>query len=370
MPGGSIPAQSGQWSFAPQAAKIGRGGTFTVANYNWYRERVQRMAMGTIQGQQVFPLEVGGVIVPTGAYKDSQYFGGEVDTFPRLENTFGWLLEAALGTASSVTGVNAEGVVTTGVNTHIFRFDPNNSFNIPWLAARCEIPGSTSVQDFGEVGFDCKVGALSFTIPNRGKVAARVSVLGRAALYDEDPTWTYANSNEDSLSTADVGRGAVTIAGVEHPFVGAVIEFANNLTTPDQEMIIGDFNLDDLVPLTRGATIRLTYKWQDPDLYQKLLGGTASAEVWSSLPYLENTVGAVRAFEAIFQAPTNIGVTSTPYSIRFRANRVFWAVDSYPVLQGGDLVYLQLVGTVLEPSSGDYFQILVENNQTGYVWPV
>jgi hypothetical protein len=364
----SVPAQGGLFGFALQAAKIGRGGTFTVGDYTWYKVRAPRVSIGAIQDQQVFPPEVGGIIVPTGAYKQAKFFAGDVDLIPRLEESIGVLLAATMGNVSSVSGEDADGEAVTNLYTHIFNFDPTSSYELPWMAVRRTVPGAEAADTHGEVGYDCKVANLRLTVPQMGKVAARFTMIGRDFLFENNPTWTWTNADfEAHDSTPDVGRGSFKIGGVEYPLTGAVIDMVNGLTTPRDEMIIGDFSPDDFVPLTRAMTIRIVYKWEDAELFRKIYTGTANGTTWSSLPFEVDT-GGNAAFEAVFEAPANVPTTSpaSPYRLRVRANKVTWAPDGPVELRGGTIVQQQFIGTVLEPEGSlDYADIVVENGYAG-----
>jgi hypothetical protein len=363
----SISAQGGVVSFAEQPAKIGVDGTFDHTTLDWYKVRAPRISLGTVQDQQTFPLEVGGTLTPTGSFKQGYFFAGELDLIPRLEQAFGFLVKATLGVASTVTGKDADGNVVVGVNTHIFRFDPAAPSAQPWMAVRRVVPGASAGQKLGELGFDCKIQSLDFTVPAKGKVAASMSMMGRDVNYDDASTWVYENEFEDSTSSPDAGRGQFKIGGVQYPIIGAQLSISNGLSTPDQEMVIGDFRPDDFIALTRGATIRIVYKYENPDLYKKILTGAANGTEWSSLPFIVNTAGAVFAFDARFQSPALIGATNVPYEMRIRANRVTWAVDRPIELQAGGIITQTFTGTILEPAEGeDYIQILIVNDQASY----
>lgn len=363
----SLSAQGGVVSFAEQAAKIGRDGVFDASALSWFKVRAPRVSLGTVQDQQVFPLETGGTLTPTGSYKQGYFFAGEVDLIPRLEAAFGYLAKATLGVASSVVDTDADGNAVVGVNTHIFRFDPNDPAYQPWMAVRRSVPGVTPAERLGETGFDCKVQMLDLTIPAKGKVQASVAMMGRDVEYDDASTWVYANNFEDSTSAPDAGRGQFAIGGVEYPIIGAQISLSNGLTTPDQEMVIGDFRPDDFIALTRNATIRIVYKYENPELYKQILTGQANGTEWNSLPFIVNSGGGDFAFDARFLAPANIGATGQPYEMRIRANRVTWAVDRPIELQAGGIITQTFTGTVLEPATGeDYIQIVMVNAHAGY----
>lgn len=363
---GSTPAQSSIVSFAKQAAKIGRGGTYNVGDYTWYKFNTLENGLGTVQDQQVFPPESGGPLTPRGAYKQQKFFGGTVTIIPRLESTLGFLLKAAMGSASTVTGHTADGAAVVGVNTHIFRFDPSDAAGQPWMTVRRHIPTPGSSNYFGEIGFDCKVGLFDLTIPAMGKLVARVQMVGRDVTYDSaSNAWTYANATfDDELTSPDSGRGFFKIGGVEYPSMGASFQLMNGLTSPQQEMIIGDFAPDDFIALTRGAQIQFVYKYENADLYRTLLGGVSNATEWSSLPFVKDTAGATYAMQARFETPGEI-VTGYPYALEIRANKVTVAVTGPIELQPGNIITQTFVLTVLtdKNSAIDYLQFIVENDE-------
>ncbi len=369
----SVPAQGGLFGVALQAAKIGRDGTFANGDLDWYKMRAMRIGLGAVQDQQVFPPEVGGIIVPTGAFKQARFFAGDVVLIPRLEESIGLLLFGAMGDASSISNKNADGESITGLYTHVFTFDPDSSYYLPWMAVRRTVPGAEEADTHGELGFDCKVANLRLTIPQMGKVAAQLTVIGRDFKFDDGSDWAWKNEDfESHESSPDVGAGNFKLGGVQYPIVAAVIDMVNGLTTPRDEMVIGDFAPDDFVPLTRAMTIRIVYKWEDPALFRKIYTGTAEGTEWTNLPFMDETNGNY-AFEASFESPGKVGTTDAPYRLLIRANRVTWAPDGPVELRGGTIVQQTFVGTVLAPDTGDsYAEIIVENGHDGtaYVLPV
>ena len=62
-------AQKGVFSIAPQASKIGEDGTFDMSSLTWYRYKAQEVNYGPVEESNLLPPEVGGIAVPTGAYK-------------------------------------------------------------------------------------------------------------------------------------------------------------------------------------------------------------------------------------------------------------------------------------------------------------
>ena len=377
----TVPAQSGVFSFTLQSRQLNDDITFQPDMFDWYRTRAPRIGLGTIQNQEVFPLETGGPIVPTGAYKAGQYGGGDVELIPRAENVLGILLYAALGNVQSYSdqvydpssgGKTVGTPDSTGVNTHIFRFNPSTSFFLPWLACRKFVPGATTAENYGEVYQDAMVGNFRLDIRSSGLLGASLSIQNRAVTYpsvSDVNAWTYANSTEDSTSAPLSNNGSLTIGGEEYPITQMTVELANQLTTPQQEMVVGSNHPDSFVPLSRSLTIRIVVKWNNPDLYRQILTGSTIGEVWDTAPFIVDTSGDVEAFNATFYAPNNIGSTSYPYMLAITANRIVAQIDGAGVeLQAGNIVQVPYTITVLEPASGDYCRFVL-HNEADYTLP-
>lgn len=377
----TVPAQSSIFSLALQPEKVGDA-DFDVSDYTWYRTRAPQISVGTQQMQEVFPLETGGPIVPTGAFKSMQFTAGTVAMIPRLEEFIGLIFYAMTGRiesdtdASWNTSTNAFASDVTGANAHRFTFDPENTFALPWVAVRTRVPGTTPDKTYGELCWDVKIGSYQLTIPAAGLLGSSVNFVGRKASYPtsaEINAWDYENVTEDSTSAPIAGKGSFKIGGVEYPITSASIELANNLTTPQQEAVVGALHPDDFVALSRAVTIRIVYKWDNPDLYKQILANGADNVDWSPVPFIQDTSGATKAFEAEFQSPANISGASpaTPYSLKVIADRVTWQIDRGGIqLQAGNIIQVPYVGTVLEPASGDeYIQFILANDST-YTVPV
>jgi hypothetical protein len=74
------------------------------------------------------------------------------------------------------------------------------------------------------------------------------------------------------------------------------------------------------------------------------------------------------------ESPCNInpGTIEYPWKLQIVAPKVRWRMQGPPQLAGDELIQLQLVGTAIEADSGnpeDYFQFILDNEQTGYVIP-
>lgn len=358
----TVPAQAGVVGFAHQNAKIGNAGSFAHLDHSFYKVLAPRINFGVMEDVQQMPLELGGKMRPTGIYKQQYLFGGDMDILPRL-GSFGLLLKAALGKVTT-TADTFFGVANVGVNTHKFQQDETNVASQPWMSFRRLTPGALAADNSGETGFDCKVDRIRLTIPGMGKLAARVSFLGRDVVLDDASTWVWQNAAyEDSSLIPESGRGHFKIGGTEYPITGLIIDIANNLSTPRDEAVVGDFRMDDIICLSRGVTIRAVYKYANDDLYRQILTGNVGGTTWTSLPFM--TSGAGVALEAYFEAPATIpgAATTAQYALKATASKVSWQVDGPPQLVGGGIVQLNLIGTLVEPDAGDYFAVELANDE-------
>jgi hypothetical protein len=344
----TVPAQPGVISFGIQA---GKGELAT----DFFRHRAVSVNYGPVQDPRVFPPEVGGVLTPTGAYKGGIFMAGGFTIMPRLQNYLGYLLLATMG---QVVTTPAGGVL----QSHKFTFAADQAY-LPWMSVRKKVPGATPLW---EIGLDNLVTSARFDFPQNGILSARFDFLGRVPDWTTPPTEVYAGPYEDYPSvpiTCDVD-GYLQLPNTyysttEVPITNLSVMLANNLTTPAQEMIIGSPYPDDYVPLSRGATVQAVLKYADPQLYLDIMTGAVAGTTWAPLPFTSN-------LDVMIKSPGYVPTTTTKYSLRVQASTVMWNVNGSPVLSGGDIVLLPLIGTVLEPTSGDYLSFTVVNDAAPY----
>jgi hypothetical protein len=332
-------------------------GIWATSSY-LYRHKATQITFGVVEDNQNFPLEVGGATTPTGAFKSGTFVGGGATFHPRLEGDIGWLLYAAMGTASTLVDTPE-----AGMNQHVFYHGEDDTL-LPWMSIYKYIPGAASA-DLMVKGQDCKITTLAFILPQSGLVQANLGVVGREPLLEEAPSLIDFDPFEGPGSVPIASKGVFTLDGASIPATGAVIEISNGLTTPREERILGSYFPDDFVPRSRFIQIRFTYKWEDPNLFQRILTGTTSGLTWSPIP-------TYTPFAAEIQSPGNAGALANPYSLRFEADRVHWRTAGPPALAGGGIVVQNYVGLVNEAVTGlskDYARIILENEQASYVWP-
>jgi hypothetical protein len=372
----SVTSASAVLSIAPQAGSL-RDAAFAPTNFQWYRMRAMSVSVGPQQAQEQHPQEVGGDIIPLGSFKSAAAYGGDVEIIPRLQASLGYLLMAATGKTTTVADtawVDGAEVSRTGVHLHKFTYAADQRY-IPWVAVRRSVPGQTTADTYGDIGFDAKVNNINITVPQAGLIRFGVGFQGRKMIYPS-PTdvnaWSYANSYEDTFSVPHAGKGEVKIAGKKYPIVQFSVSLANNLSSMQEEQIVGSYFMDDITTKNRAAQLRIVVKWNNADLYKRALTGSIDGVDWNSLPFYEVTQGAAKAIEGRFESPYNIvGVSPvTPYMLRFFANQVIWQIDRQGIeLAGNNLIYVPFVGTVVKPTSGEYLELWVQNDTASYTWP-
>lgn len=331
---------------------------FDKASLTWYRLRAREIDYGEMQMQDIIPLEIGGTMTPTGAYKQGVAVGGVIQTMPRIETSIGVLLTAALGLDTLANPAS-------GVYTHTFTFQ-SNEINIPWIAARRMIPGRDEIFGKGMTGYDNKINSLTTTIAATAPVEMAVSFMGRVPEADNHPEVWSGNSFEDFKSIPLACKGTFrlpTVSGLPTPLpvTRVTVDLTNVVTTPREEMIVGDYNPDDVVPRTRAVVFSAIYKWRDASLFDLLFGNVLKATAWSPTPFESLSEGSDYAVDLLVESPHLITGTSTPYSLRIVANEVVWSMR--PIrMRAGDIILMEVTGTVLYNSSG-YVKYIVTNGQ-------
>lgn len=369
----SISSQGGIFGIALQVNGL-RGG----AAGPWYRFKTLAANVGPTLNEQMSRPEMGGNNNPTGLYLSSAGYGGSASLQPRLEGDLGWMLLAACGGCASVADTPG-----TGVNRHSFSqalVAAGGSKFLPFIQARRYIPGLTPAQAVGDMGIDCVISTLGLSMAPGQPVQAEIAIQGREPRLTTSGApasgWTWADVAEDfdsvPMPMAGTANG-LTIADLNSnnplPLTQARVTLQNNPTSPDEEAVINSYYAEDFTPKMRSLTFEATYKWRDAELYRYAYNGgnLASAVINPCLSY-KNTVLTV-------QSPCNIdpGTIDFPWRLQIVAPRVRWRMAGPPQLAGDELIQMQLQGTAVEADSGDpedYFQFILDNEQTGYVLPI
>lgn len=354
----SVASTKGQILMTVQkAGKVGEGNTFTPSGESWYLLPVINSNAGEVTGEEVAPLEIGRIATPNGAFRTMEFGAGNFTFAPRLERSIGYFLFGMMG--ETFTEVNTPVV---GAHKHTFRYNEVNFDEQPYMAFRVLTPGQEFTDSMGDTIYDCKIGAVSLSVPPMGKLAAQVSFQGRDVIFSDGTDWVAADIIEDYTTVPESGAGYAKFSNVQYELLGMDITFANQLTTPQQEMSVGSYRPRGFTRLAGGVSIRTVLRFKDSELIRQIQTGAINGTTWTNVPFIQKTVGSVDAFEARFEAP-NYVTGNTPYSLTFRANQMVWRVDGPPRLQAGGFVVFSLTGTVLTPDDSDapYCHIEVVN---------
>ena len=141
----SITAQAGVLGFGIQAGGA-KGGSVT----NWYKHRSADIDLAVMDDARIGPPEIGGVPTPTIPYKAGVAVSGGATIYPRLENTFGWLLLCALGDCSTIADKDIDGADHVGLYAHTFKFKSGAESFVPYMGFRKVIPHSDHTKALGE----------------------------------------------------------------------------------------------------------------------------------------------------------------------------------------------------------------------------
>jgi len=332
------------------------------------------------------PLESGASAFPRGYFKSGVVFQGMVDLIPRLENRFGWILEAVCGDASTfsdqtVAQVIAAAGANVGVNAHqfmpLYGVDATASrLDIPYLTTHRLLPHTTAADQVGEISQDACIASLTMNIGAAGIVTSRLAMIGRAnpaTVWDLNPGWSEPTyDNDDTFAvTACEGSVSISITGgtpgtvTEFDAQAATITFTNLLLNPNQSRVIGSGHHLDHPNLGRTLTIDIPYLVMDYDVYMQCFSGAANPVVdagWSCTPAAGNVDISVQSAEEISGA-----ATTAYYLMRLRTaqGNVKWYANPLPIVPGRPVV-CALRGYVCHTSSGLPYEWFLQNDTANY----
>jgi len=358
----AVIAQTGVFSFGPQAAKETVAATF-------YQHRATDIDLAAVSDDRLGPPEVGGIPTPTIPYRAGLLCTGGALINPRLESTLGWLLYGAVGACTTTGNLNVFGTASTGEFCHTFKFNSLTAA-VPYMTMRKKIPGQLSTEISGETFMDCKVVGFTLSLPNDGLINARVDVIGRTVEYTDSTgvaAWTYGNTNMEDYQSIPIGSitaGYVQIPGYsasDMPITAAQITLQNAPLDMRQERVFGSPYIDDITVVGRALTADVVVKWQDANLYRSILTGATNATVWTAIPFVSN-------LDVYTRSPANVAGKSFPYELRIKAPKVMWQMVGGIRLAGNQALMMRLTGTAIA-SATDYCSFTLGNMETVYTWP-
>jgi hypothetical protein len=189
-------------------------------------------------------------------------------------------------------------------------------------------------------------------------------VIGREFTLEADPTtWQWAQGFEswESIPVACQTEGFIKIAGSELPIVQAQSGFQNVPLDLRQERIFGDPYLEDVTVVQRRLTFDIMVKWNDPQLYRKVLTGSPTGvDSWSGKPY---TASLKMKTVSSTEMPSETG----KYSLEVEAPECMMTQVGGIALAGSQAVMLRFAGVALE--NEPYVTFTLHNKVTAYNWP-
>jgi hypothetical protein len=360
----SIVAQAGIFGFGPQAGK-------EVSASTLYKHRASDIDLAAISDDRLGPPEVGGTPVPTVPYRAGIIAAGGATIAPRLENTFGWLLQGVAGDCTTSSNEDVFGTTATDFYHHEFAFDTTSEGYVPWMTFYKEIPAATSTDRFGETYEDCKVVNMTLTLPNDGLIQSRIDVIGRMAdnttQWEDNPSKVFGNTDYEDFESIPIGSntgGYIQIpdfSGEDLPVVQATVSFQNAPLDIRQEKVYGSPYLEDVTIIGRALTLDMVVKWQDASLYRSILTGSTTATTWQCAPFVSD----LDIYGLTCEDSLGAG---TPWQIRVTAPKVMYQLAGGIRLAGNEAVMMRLTGTAIKGTE-DYFTIHLGNTTASYVWP-
>lgn len=317
--------------------------------------------------------------LPRGTYKTGVVAQGGVDFIPRLENRFGYWLEAVFGDVSTygsqatVAQWIAGAGTTANVYSHMFRFDSSDEFSIPYLTVHKYWPNDTASDSVGEVSQDARVTAFTLNAVAADVARARVDLFGVMSgdpVWDFEPSWTEPTLDDDDTYAVTACAGSVKLSInegdpsdlTEFDVTSVRLTVANNLLPANRSRKIGSAHPVDYPVLSRTITLETVILIDDYKLAVQALGGPANPaadSAWSCSICQGD-------FDVQLESRANI-TGSTPYLLRFRTyqQNVDWSVRPI-VFMPNEPVVLALVGNVRNVSSGRPFEFYVQNSHSSY----
>lgn len=357
----AVTAQTGTFSWGAQAAK----GTIATEFFKHFAADID---LAPVSDDRLGAPEIGGDPVPTFPYRGGVMVGGGATINPRLQDTFGWLLTGVAGACAVATDKDVTGATVTGFNHHSFTFSTVKS-HVPFMTFQKVIPGNTTTEFLGEQYQDCKIVSMAIACPNDGPISVRLDVLGRKPAYDDNPSYTYENTQfEDykSVPVASVEGSYLKVPAFSAnalPITQATITLANQPLDVRQEKNFGSPYLDDVTIVGRQLTVDMILKWTDPQLYLDIITGSTTGTTWTASPWVSDLKVLTLSSGLAIDSPVQ------PFQFMVEAPAVMYQLVGGIRLAGNGAVMMRVQGTAIA-STGTYYTLHLGNERTtAYTFP-
>ncbi len=334
--------------------------------------------LGISKTQDTLPPELGGKAMTFGTFVTGVWGGGTASILARLEQRLGWLLLAATGEVSTVTGTAVDQLsitggtgTTAGVDSHIFNFSSEDEFLAPWVTIYRKLPHTLATEEVGEILQDGRLGTFTLNATAGAPVGIDLGMVGRRYQlneFDVEPGWS---ATFDDLSTFAVPScaGHFKVGGTEMKVTAFSLNINNDVLPPAQSLYIGSLDPLDFPLLTRTVTVNATVMVENYDLYMSTFVGSAHNVEVDEDATSECTVYEAD-FEAMVSSQVDIPGTNEKYELWLLSNQDYentsWQVQPIRLTPGRPVV-LQLTGNIQADASGTAFYMALQNAFTsGY----
>lgn len=290
---------------------------------------------------------VGGSLLPGGSVKTAAWTAGGMVMPPPLDDYLGWLLFAFAGTVSSVDNGDS-------TYSHYFPAGADETAPGKYMTARRRVPGTAVLYEQME---DMVVSRLLWGLTPGEFTTLRADLVGRTPSNPDGSGWGYDAKDETSVPISCKGAFELPDGTPVETSAAVTLEMANVVPDLRQVQTMGSYYPFDFPVLGRQITISFQHLWETKDLYVSNYYDTGA---WTPLVYSS-------ALDMYVQSPANI-TGSVPYELRFWAPKVDWRCQ--PVaLAGGELIRMQMQGTVTDYTSGYDWWLSIKNETADYTWP-
>jgi hypothetical protein len=339
------------------------------------------MGMAPIKSQDNLPPEIGGRALPTGAYVAGIWAEGPASMICRLDNRFGWLLLAALGSVSTVADTTIENLAfmgagppgaDAGINSHIFEFLSTDQYFVPWVTIRKLLPHTAAANQVGEVYQDGHIRTLTITGAAGAPVTADIDILARVNqndyVFDYNPGWatpTYDDFDNFGVTSCE---GHFRVGSTDFRVTNVSLTLSNQLLGAAQSIIVGDVDPVDFPNLGRFMQVTATFLVDNYDLYVDTFRGSSTG---SGTDANVSCTVYQADLDVLLASQTYISGTEA-YKLRIVSNpdedNVAWTVQPLRI-QPNQPVVLQVTGSIQAIASGYPVYIMLQNAAANYNMP-
>jgi len=335
-------ASLGRFWLGPQTARgIAATGTYYPMKANMINVGGQQLT--TNVGQLV-----GGSFMPGDSVKTAAFSGGSLVMPPALDDYIGWLLYSFAGSVSSVNNGDS-------TYTHYFPQAADSTAPTKYLTARRSVPGTAVMY---EQMIDMIPARMMFGFTPGEFTTLRADLLGRTPSNPDGSAWSFSGAKgQSSIPIGCSGTFELPDGTPVETSSAVQLDLQNIVPNIQDVLTLGSYYPFDFPVLGRNITVSFQHLWETKDLYTSMYysGGTWNLDLYNTT--------------LDFEVESNGYITgSLPYKLRFYGANVQWQCQPLE-LRGGDLVRLQMVGTVAAATSGFDWYLALTNGTATYAWP-